>query len=106
MWNIGRHKRLLAGDHVQTMLQGVTITDRAFAFEQIGNRLDALVIMDLCTCTVRDRLYVHADFLSSNGLCRGTGSIGKALLADIRLARFHYLDVIGVGIRHFKVPSG
>src|SRR5690242_13895929 len=90
MRDILRHIDLVPGLDCDAMLKLVAIIDRAFTFQKVSNRLDALVVMDLCLGARRHRQHIQTHLFCSSRLLRYAGSVGKALLADIGLAGLNH----------------
>ncbi|OKO68261.1 hypothetical protein AC628_36490 [Bradyrhizobium sp. NAS96.2] len=90
LWHIDLIPRL----NCDVMLKFVTVIDCAFTFQKVSNRLDTLVVMDLCLGTRRHRQHIQTDLFCSDRLLRYSGSISKALLADIGLTGLNHSHCI------------
>src|SRR6516164_10446444 len=77
------HIDLIPGLDCQAVLKPVAIVHRAFAFQEISNCLDALVVMDLCLGAGRHRQHVQTDLFCSDCFRRYASLVSEALLADV-----------------------
>src|SRR5262249_25905093 len=86
------HIDLIPGLDRQAVLKPVAIIHRAFAFEEISNCLDALVVMDLRLGAGRHRQHVQADLFGSDRFLRYAGLVSEALLAVLGCAGLNHPD--------------
>src|SRR5476651_661894 len=92
MRHVGRTEDLFARAHDDTPFQVVAVINGAFALEQIGDGLDALMIVGFGPRAVRHRHDVHANLFGTHGFGGGAGAVSDALLADISLTRLDDRD--------------